>query len=246
MILALLFYLHLLNISFFYNNIMKNNTLWVIIIIIVVIILGGFIISSSKSTAPSSYDQSGTEAFDQSIGDGLIMLSYSSDDFGLATNQQQILASSTTPVCTGDFIYCLYYKGSAYAGTNFESAGIRISKRADLKTENTCLNTPPQGYDNSVLPNTLKPQTKVSTSLFKNLSDSGAGHIVVFSIYRLFTKATSTPKSCYEFQTTIAKTDSSQKNAFTDEAANNLNARMTNILKNLTVYDDLGDIFPPY
>ncbi len=228
---------------------MKNSTLWTIVIVIIIIGVLAFIFWGAKDQGNSSYDETGVEAFDQSISDGAVKISFSSEDFGLATNATQILTEASVPPCSGDFIYCVYYKGKAYNGTNFESAGIRISKRADLATESVCLNTPPNGYDNSVVPNTLKPQAKVSTSLFKDLSDSGAGHLVVFSVYRLFNKAIGTSTTavpCYEFQTTIAKESASNNQSFTDDEANKLNARMTNMLKNITLNGDLGDIFPPY
>ncbi len=228
---------------------MKNSTLWTVVIAIIIIGVLAFIFWGAKDQNGSLYDKTGVETYDQSISDGTVKIEYSSDDFGLATNATQILTDATVPPCSGDFSYCLYYKGKAYNGTNFESAGIRISKRADLKTESVCLNTPPNGYDSSVVPNTLKPQAKVSSSLFKDLSDSGAGHLVVFSVYRLFNKAVGTSTTavpCYEFQATIAKTSATENQSFTDDEANKLNARMTSMLKNVVINGDLGDVFAPY
>jgi hypothetical protein len=146
--------------------------------------------SSSSSTTATSQTTDGTIAFSVPA------------DFGLALNPDQILVKSYIPACYGDFNYCLYYKGSAYKGTNFESAGLSIAKRADLSTERTCLDTVPNGYASST-PDKTNSQNAYSSSVFKNISDAAAGHYSNGTIYRLYVKSNA---ACYEFMSQIGET----------------------------------------
>src|SRR6266404_877354 len=75
---------------------------------------------------------------------GAVSFGYTGD-FGLAVSPEQILVRSYIPPCDQGFDYCLYYTGSAYKNTSFESAGIRVKRRADL-SENNCLTAQPDGY----------------------------------------------------------------------------------------------------
>jgi len=140
--------------------------------------------------------------FDQSVSDRAITFTYPSNEFGLAVNQDQILVRSYIPPCDENFDYCLYYNGTAYQGTNFESAGVRIEERIDLTDENSCLNTEPAGYE-AVKPDSTKSGSGYSSSVFANISGAGAGHFAVGSLYRLYVKSNS---SCYEFETRIGQT----------------------------------------
>ncbi len=137
--------------------------------------------------------------FDQTMSDGTITFSYPSADFGLATTKAQILAKAYIPPCDESFKYCLYYNGTAYKGTNFESAGLRITKRADLTTAAQCLATPPAGYTN------LTPITASSSDYaagtFPAVGNAGAGHYASGNIYRLAYAGT-----CYELETRIGQT----------------------------------------
>ncbi|MDE2079378.1 MAG: hypothetical protein KGI73_03265 [Patescibacteria group bacterium] len=157
--------------------------------------------------APSADDiastsASSTPAFDQTIGDGALTIAFPSKDFGLATNAAQVLARAYIPPCDPAFDYCLYYIGNAYAGTNFESAGLRVKKRAVLTNQKSCLTTPPAGYTS------LKTAASTSTaayaaSVFSPLGDAGAGHYANGTLYRLYDTA---PATCYELETRIGET----------------------------------------
>lgn len=132
-----------------------------------------------------------------SVSDGTIAFSYDAAEFGLATTPEQILASSYIPPCEPGFAYCLYYDGMAYEGSNFDGAGLGITRRADLST--TCLTAAPDGYAG------LTPKTQMgsgyATSLFDGLGDAGAGHYAKDQVYRLQAN-----NACYELRTRIAAT----------------------------------------
>ncbi len=129
---------------------------------------------------------------DQSISDGTITIVYPATDFELATSSQQITTHSYIPPCDADFNYCLYYIGTAYQGTNFDSAGIRVEKRTDLTTQAACLTTPPTGFTNFTPTSTIAGDYAVSE--FTPLGDAGAGHYSTGTLYRLEYNG-----ACYEF-----------------------------------------------
>lgn len=141
--------------------------------------------------------------FDDSVSDGVITLKIPRAVYGLATNQSQILTHSYIPPCDSNFKYCLYYTGTAFQGTNFESAGLRVQKRTDLANERLCLNTPPAGFSATTKPDSTASSTAYSTSVFKSVGDAAAGHYANGSLYRLFYRQNS---SCYEFETRIGQT----------------------------------------
>jgi hypothetical protein len=151
--------------------------------------------SSTTTTPPGT-----TLALDRSISDGTITVSYPSADFALATTSSQITVTSYIPPCYGDFNYCLYYVGSFYQGTNFESAGLRIDKRSDLTTQTQCLNAQPSGFTGLVP--TITTSTDHSVSVFSQVGGAAAGHFASGSLYRLSYKG-----SCYEFETSIGQSD---------------------------------------
>lgn len=175
--------------------------------------------------------------FDQSVSDGTVTFLYPSSEFGLATTPSQILATSYIPPCDQGFNYCLYYKGADYQGTNFESAGIRMQKRADLTTEQLCLNTPPEGYSASTLPTSQTSAGSHSASVFANVGDAAAGHFASGSLYRLFVKSNS---ACYEFAPRIGQTQFQNYPAgaikeFTSQDAKTLQAKLDEILSRVTL-----------
>ncbi len=178
----------------------------IIFIIGLVYIRGSELFNSTPTTANTASStnlHTDTLTLDQNISDGTIVINYPSSDFGLATNKTQILVTSYIPPCDEGFGYCLYYKGAAYHGTNFESAGIRVQKRVDLAKEKQCLNTPPSGFDANTLPNKTNVANSYSTSVFSNVGDAAAGHMASGSLYRLYIHDKNT---CYEFETRIGQT----------------------------------------
>lgn len=184
---------------------MRNSTIfW---IIAVIIILGGAVViwtTASNNTVQespnvpvtSTSSVGTTPPSDKSISDGVITVEYPSDIFGLAANKAQITVSSYIPPCDDNLGYCFYYTGSAYSGTNFESAGLRVVKRTDLTTQAKCLSTLPDGFTN------IKPEIASSsdyaTSIFTPLNDAATGHYASGSLYRLAFQG-----NCYEFETRV-------------------------------------------
>ena len=106
---------------------------------------------------------------------------------------------SYIPPCDPSFNYCLYYNGLAYKDTNFESAGLRVQKRTDLKTQSACVSTMPSGFTGIKVVTANGPD--YATSMFSPLSDAGAGHYALGAEYRLWYS-----NSCYEFETRIGQT----------------------------------------
>jgi hypothetical protein len=202
---------------------------------------GGTVLPSNSSifsnTSPTLVlnAPSGTPAQSgQNVSDGTISFTIPSD-FGLATAQEQILVRSYIPPCDPDFDYCLYYNGSAYEGTNFDSAGIRIEERSDLTTENLCLTTPPTGYSNFTPTSTTAGDYSISE--FSPLGDAGAGHYAVGTLYRLWYDGDDT---CYEFETRIGQTQFAnypsgtiQQFTATDQSA--LQSEMQNVLDGISL-----------
>jgi len=179
--------------------------------------------------------------FDQTVSDGTVKISIPSAEFGLAVTKEQILVLSYIPPCDENFDYCLYYIGSAYEGTNFESAGIRIQKREDLIDETACLETQPNGYNN------LVPETyfedDYSIGVFSPLNDAAAGHYSEGSLYRLFYD-----NACYEFQTRIGQSQFANYpegsiKEFTLEDKSALELELQQVLNAITLPDGTNNLF---
>jgi hypothetical protein len=178
---------------------------------------------------------------DATVSDGTITFSRP-DDFGLAVTQAQISVHSYIPPCDPDFDYCLYYDGTAYQGTNFDSAGIRIDKRTDLATQSACLTTAPDGYANFTPTSTTSGDYSVSE--FTPIGNAGAGHYAVGTLYRLEYNG-----ACYEFETRIGQTQFAnypsgtiQQFTAADQAA--LQSEIQNILNGITLPSGETIAFP--
>jgi hypothetical protein len=219
---------------------MNNNTKVIIgwIIVIILILVGGWYLFLSQPAAPSSTATSTTPGTTtgQTVSDGTIAFSTPSD-FGLAVTPEQVLVTSYIPPCDQGFGYCLYYSGSDYQGTNFESAGLRIQKRPDLMAEGICLDTPPGGFASSVQPDQTASADTYSASVFSNVGDAGAGHIAQGALYRLFVRASS---ACYEFETRVGMTQFANYPAgsikeFTDVDRKAVVSKLNAVLKGVTV-----------
>jgi hypothetical protein len=180
------------------------------IVIVVMVIIAWWMSTSTQqpsntasSTSPTSNPNITNQVLDKSISpDGIITIAYPSKDFGLATNPTQVLVTSYIPPCDMGFDYCLYYNGSNYKNTNFESAGIRVSKRADLSTERACLQTPPAGFNAAMLPTASTSANAYSSTIFDDISTGAAGHSAAGSLYRLYVRQNS---KCYEFETRVGQ-----------------------------------------
>ena len=218
-----------------YNEHMKMNALWAVVIAVIVVALGIWYWASFRGGSPavvtdtaSSTPVTGLQA----LSFGNLTLTYPSSGFALATTFDQVTVKSYIPACDHGFNYCFYYKGSAYAGSNFESAGFSIEKRTDLTTAAACLSTPPVGY--TKMKPTMASTTEYTSSTFTPLGDAGAGHYSFGSLYRL-----SYSGSCYEFQTRIGATQFGNYPAgsireFTTTDQDAVNAMLKGILKSIT------------
>lgn len=186
--------------------------------------------------------------------DGTITFTYSPSVFGIATNSERILVKSYIPPCgdgTNNFNYCLYYKDTAYAGTNFESAGVRIQKRPDLSTETACLHTPPMGLlSSNTRANSVYTGVGFATSGFWPISDAGAGHVAGGEIYRLaYTDPLTGDLLCYEFETRIGTTQFGNYPAgsireFTSTDKITVQSALRSILEHITLPNDTLLVFP--
>jgi hypothetical protein len=201
--------------------------------------------STSSNTVPTLVlgTPTGTApAGSRSVSDGTITLVYLTTDFGLATSSQQITTRSYIPPCDADFNYCLYYVGTAYQGTNFDSAGIRVEKRTDLTTQSACLTAPPTGFTNFTPTSTTIGDYAVSE--FTPLGGAAAGHYSTGTLYRLEYNG-----ACYEFETRIGQSQfanypSGTIQQFTDTDQANLQAEIVGILNGVTLSSDETVVFP--
>lgn len=178
---------------------------------------------------------SNEQAQAKSISDGNISITYN-NNFGLATNKDQILVKSYIPACDENFNYCFYYNADTYKGTNFESAGLRVKKRTDLNSS-TCLTTPPDGFDPTMKPDSTNANNIYAMSTFSNVGQGAAGHYSSGALYRLYIKDS---KLCYEFETRIGETQFANYPAgtikqFTDNDRSQVKIQLTNILEGITL-----------
>ncbi len=229
---------------------MNTNTRNGLIVLVVAIAVVLLFIGAKYTQAPAvPGNPGGTVATTTNMGDttsdGTITFAKPAD-FGLATNKAQVLVHSYIPPCSEGFTYCLYYNGGDYKGTNFESAGVRIQKRADLSTERTCLNTPPSGFDAKTVPTSQRSADAYSSSVFGNVGDAGAGHMAQGSLYRLYVRSNST---CYEFETRVGQTQFANYPAGTiqeftssDQAA--IQAKLLNFVQSIAIPSGEKNLFP--
>jgi len=134
-----------------------------------------------------------------STGKGITFSYPTGGDFGLAVTPEQVLEKAYIPPCEEGFDYCLYYLGTDYEGTNFESAGLSIKARPDL-TADTCLAAPPSGYTRQLEATTTRGEG-YTASVMGPVGDAAVGHYTNGSVYRLHFDDT-----CYEFVTRIGET----------------------------------------
>lgn len=183
--------------------------------------------------------ESSSGASEQSVTDGTIRFSHPAA-FALAVTPEQVLAISYIPPCEQGFAYCLYLNAPDYSGTNFESAGVGITKRTDL-TEKNCLSSQPDGAAD-IIP-VIHRETGYATSLFAPLSDAAAGHYANERVYRL-----SVGKFCYDIRERIGQTRFENYEAGTiqeftaaDEQA--VQARLDAIVRNITLANGTVIVF---
>jgi hypothetical protein len=165
------------------------------------------------------------ESAANTVSDGLIEFDQP-EDFGLAISQDQILVDATVPPCTNEFSYCLYYNGTAYDNTNFESAGVSVRTRNDLTDENACLTTQPAGYTD--LERSTSTGSGFSMALFAPLEDAGTGQFSTGEDYRLFASST-----CYQFITRVGETQFASAATGTREFSEAQRMSLLDMLRNI-------------
>lgn len=220
---------------------MPARTFSIVASIIVFLLLAGvwFILWQSPAmktpSETSSSTDSGASTSSLTLAGGEVSLKYSPNDFNLATTADQLLVRSYIPPCDPGFDYCFYYHGNSFAGTNFESAGLRIRRRNDLAAERLCLTTPPPGYTNA-RPSASSSAELYSASVF-SIENAGAGHVASGDLYRLFVRAHS---SCYEFETRVGNSQfanypSGTVKEFTTADRQTLEHALSGILESATI-----------
>ncbi|RJR16199.1 hypothetical protein C4579_00590 [Candidatus Microgenomates bacterium] len=163
------------------------------------------------------------------------------NDFGLAVSQDQILIDSAVPPCDQSFNYCLYYNGTNYKNTHFESAGIRIENRTDLETTQSCLLTQPQGFAN--LSPSVQNYGDYETSVFAPVRFASTSQSSRGKLYRLAREG-----SCWEFETRVGITrfeDFPQGiiEPFTNEDLVEIESKLDSIMRNIHFVDSTNAIF---
>ncbi len=183
----------------------KGLAIFLVVLAAALVVFAVWFISGNQAAVPGNNSTTTTTTATSTpqnasltLPGGQVSLSYP-PDFCLAAAPEPLTVTSYIPPCDQGFQYCLYYNGSAYSGTNFESAGIRINQRADLKTQNACLKTQPSGYMN--LTPAIYNGSGYFTSAFGPVGDAGAGHYANGALYRLYFSG-----NCYEFETRIGET----------------------------------------
>lgn len=221
------------------------------VILVVAIVAGVAVMRNNHATPLPEPQQTATTTtettlnFDQSISDGTITAVYPSVRWGLATNTSQILVKSYIPPCDQTFSYCFYFTGNDFQGTNFESAGLRIAKRPDLKAERLCLQTPPEGFGSRTTPSATYSHDEYSSSVFSNVGQGAAGHLAAGKLYRLFVRASST---CYEFETRVGQSQFANYPAgtiqeFTPVHQAALETELEQILNNISLPSGTKNLF---
>lgn len=168
--------------------------------------------------------QDGSSAAAETTSDGTI--SFSRDaSFALAVNADQVTTESYIPPCSEGFDYCLFYTGTAFDDTNFDSAGVSITKRDDLSAS-TCITAQPEGYTGQT-PATHR-ESSYATSMFSGLGDAGAGHYATDTVYRL-----SVGESCYEMRTRVGESQFANYPAGTIEEFNAADRHVLNSMLHL-------------
>jgi hypothetical protein len=169
-----------------------------LLVLAVAIALGAWAyFEKSREAAPAPDATSTIPFYESTISDGVITIGYPAPEFGLAVRREQ-LPASYIPACDEGFAYCVYYAGEAHEGTNFESAGVRVSRRDDFKDRAACVGTQPEGY--SGLTPVHASTTEYASATFAPTGDAGAGHYARGAIYRL-----AVADRCYELETRVGE-----------------------------------------
>jgi len=218
---------------------MKTSTIVGIVVVLIVAVLGIYFLMHKTALAPTTPSITGASTTPLAAGQiagrpqtlkttSGISINYYADTYGLAVNQTQMPKASVIPACNQGFDYCFYRVASDYANTNFESAGLALAERTDLKTKQTCLTTAPDGYTNLVASTT--DQGTFATSAFGPLSDAGAGHYSSGAQYRLWTGSTCEQFTMQIGETQFANYPAGTKQEFTAQDLGSVKAELNSLL----------------
>jgi hypothetical protein len=225
-----------------------NKTFLAILIIFIAVAAFVFLKTSKPKPTQESQNIGGTPSTSmpsynngQSVNSVNNLVFSVPKDFGLATSKDQIPKIGYIPSCNEPFDYCIYYKGTDYTGTNFESAGVKIQERKELSTEDTCLNEQPLGFEGRVSVKTSGSDYKLGT--FKDMSNAAAGHSTKGNIYRIFNK-----NDCYEIETRIGQTNFQNYepgtiNEFTESDSKDIESMLNFVIKAIKLKDTGTEIF---
>lgn len=156
-------------------------------------------------------------------------------DFGLAVQRDQLPVKTVIPPCDDTFDYCLYYYGDDFDGINFQSAGVRIERRAELDTARACLFTPPRGYVD--FEPMVRTNESFAVSVFAPLQQAGMGHVSDGMLFRLAFEDT-----CYEVEPRLGMSQPAHDvegtvREFAEEERAVLTARLDEVVRAVRLVD---------
>lgn len=200
-------------------------------------------------------------AVDVSVAAGGRLMFVRPDDFGLALHRDQLLVRTVIPPCDEGFDYCLYYFGGELAGTNFQSAGVRIQRRPDLAPEAdgaggseafpgaavACLYTPPRGYVEfppAMVRHGAVGDAPFAVSVFAPLQEGAAGSYSEGVLFRLALD----DGTCFGVETRIAASRfehfaEGAVRKFTEDQRAALTARLSDVVRAIRLVDDPAVVF---
>lgn len=215
----------------------QKHSLFIGLMTFMVIILGliSFHVSrlAAAATPSPSTEVAQAEENTQTLPGGAVSFRHAKN-FGLAVKPEQVLAHSFIPVCQEGFDYCLYYNGSDYQNTNFDSAGISVTVRSDLSSKVRCMNDQPLGFTN--LSPEIEDNAGYSTSGFI-VGNAATGHYSTGQVHRLWHG-----EGCYEFETRVnesrfANYPTGTIDEFTQADKHDMQSMLTGIMESILVTD---------
>lgn len=184
--------------------------------------------STPQSTVSTTTGGTSTTTDRHVTPDGLVFVRPT--DFALAVTPEQVTVKSVIPPCEQGFKYCLYYIGNAYAGANFESAGIGIST---LTATSSTACTAANDYNGPA--SNARQETIGNKEFFVFESgDAGAGHMAEDTIYRGLVNGT-----CFQFVARIGQSqflnyEPGAIKEFTDAMQAELRSKLDGIVNTFT------------
>lgn len=120
----------------------------------------------------------------------------------LARSGETVEAAGVIPACDPGFDYCLYVPGGTHSGTNFVSAGLRVTLRPEISSRLSCLAAQPDGF--SGLQPAVRDSERHATSRFGDVGQGAAGSISHGELRRLYLPGQDGGGTCTEFELRVA------------------------------------------